>query len=395
MSIEIPDSIYQLRQILHQQPEPSGFEVNTSLRIVDFFRSIKPDRILQRMGGNGVAIEFGDRCSGNTLMFRCELDALRISERNSFSHRSIVPGVSHKCGHDGHMAILAALGHWLSRNRPEKCRVVLLYQPAEENGQGAQAVLDDPEFEQIRPNIAFAMHNLPGFEFGQVITRSGVFACASRGMSIALHGATAHAAQPNTGHSPVSAANRIIEEFAATIDPLSRNGELPMITIVGVEIGKKDFGVAPADGRIWATLRSETNASMIDLVKNAESIVRKNAVNTSRCYGENVLAVNIDYEDIFEATINSASAVETIRSAACGLNITEIDEPFRWSEDFGRFSNVCETAMFGLGAGVATPALHDANYDFPDALIPIATKVFANIVSMYEAEPNSNDPKAN
>ena len=379
----IPREVYELRHQLHREPEPSGFEVKTAKTIVEFFRALAPDIVIENLGGTGVAIVFGKPDNGQTLLLRCELDALRIEEVNAFAHRSIVPGVSHKCGHDGHMATLCAVGRWLSENRPQNGRVVLLFQPAEENGEGAKQVLADPAFEQIKPDMAFAFHNLPGFPLGQVVVRNGVFAAASRGMCISLHGSTAHAAQPNTGASPIPAVQSIIDQFSAMTDLTTWDGRLPIVTVVGCQIGRKDFGVAPGSATVWATLRTETDAAMGELVRKAETIVNKAAYVKDSKPGVSALTTEMSYEEIFNATVNSDRMVDIVRSAASDYSILEIESPFRWSEDFGRFSKVCETALFGIGAGENTPALHDCAYDFPDDLIPIAAHVFVKVINSW------------
>ena len=99
------------------------------------------------------------------------MDALPIQELNDFDYRSAVKGVAHLCGHDGHSAILVGVASLLKHNPPALGRVVLLFQPAEETGEGAAAVISDKKFHQIKPDYAFALHNLPGFEKGTIFVR--------------------------------------------------------------------------------------------------------------------------------------------------------------------------------------------------------------------------------
>ncbi len=362
-----------LRHALHAAPELSGSETATAAKIIAWFEALAPDGIVAGLGGTGVAIIFGESGSGPTIMLRSELDALPILESNDMPHRSMTDGVSHQCGHDGHMAILAAVGAALAKKRPRNGRVVLLFQPAEETGNGANAVADDSEFAAIRPDRVFALHNLPGYPLGQIVIRDGTFTCASRGIDIRLRGCTAHAAQPETGRSPSRAMREIIALLEGLADDFDSGDELAFATVVGARLGDRAFGVSPGEAAVWATLRTESDALMQTLVRHCEARVRDIAK------AEN-LGVDIRYEDVFAATVNAPRAVETIRLACQGLPLVEAARPFRWSEDFGRFTRESEGAFFALGAGEDMPALHNEDYDFPDALIDRGAAIFLRII---------------
>ena len=176
------------RRKLHQHPEISNEEEKTAKEVVDFLADTGPDKVLTGLGGHGVAAIYESGKAGPTVMFRSELDALPIHELSAVPHASVVPGKSHMCGHDGHTAILAALGRQLGRKRPARGRVVLMFQPAEETGNGAAGVVADPRFGEIAPDFAFSLHNMPGLPFGEVRLKPGVVNCASRGMRIVLEG---------------------------------------------------------------------------------------------------------------------------------------------------------------------------------------------------------------
>ncbi len=366
----------QLRHSLHENPELSGQESGTAKRIVEFFEPLRPDHSLTGLGGTGLAFSFGSDNAGPTVLLRCELDALPIQEINDMPYRSITDGTSHKCGHDGHMAILAEVGETLSKSRPTNGRVVLLYQPAEESGAGAAAVIADERFAEIKPDFVFGLHNLPGFPTGEVVLRSGTFACASRGMVVTLKGKTAHAAQPETGISPSKAMCEIIDELENLSSQLAIDNELVLATVVGAHLGENSFGIAPDMAKIYATLRSETDDAMQIVVSYCEKLVADTATQHSLEFG-------VAYEEIFSATINADTAVSTIDIACEGLGVTKVEQPFRWSEDFGRFTQIAEGAFFGLGAGVDRPQLHNADYDFPDELIDKGSEVFLRIVDQY------------
>ena len=369
------DSIIKLRRALHRHPELSGDEKDTAAKIMRFFKPLKPDSIFEGLGGNGVAAVFSAQEKGPTVLLRCELDALPIQESIKTDYCSRKDGISHKCGHDGHMAILAAVGAELALNRPKRGKVVLLYQPAEENGKGANAVVSDPGFEQIKPDFAFALHNLPGFPLGQVIIRRGVSNCASRGMAVSMYGETAHAAQPETGLSPAKAMCDLLQKFSAIPPGVIPPGENAFATVVGARLGEKSFGTTPGKAEVWATLRSETDNTMAIIVRFFEQVINALA-------SEHVLKVAINYEDVFQATVNSPLAVSLVEQAAGAQSVHEPKNPFPWSEDFGQITALSEGALFGIGAGESVPDLHNPDYDFPEELIPMATTILLRIVDI-------------
>lgn len=174
------------------------------------------------LGGHEVAAIYEGGEPGPTVMVRAELDGLPIEEISEIPHRSELTGKGHLCGHDGHMTILMALAKGLGRERPAKGRVILMFQPAEENGAGAAAVLADPKFSEIKPDLVFSLHNFPGIRFGHAALRTGPVNCASRGMRISLSGKTAHASTPEFGIAPTFAMAALLAGLTA----LGNNGPL-------------------------------------------------------------------------------------------------------------------------------------------------------------------------
>ncbi|MFC1456616.1 amidohydrolase [Microvirga arabica] len=363
------------RRRLHSRPELSRQEAETAREVQSFLRATGPDQILTGLGGHGVAAVYEGREPGPTVMVRAELDGLPIQEISDAPHRSATPGKGHLCGHDGHMAILAGLARELGRQRPQRGRAILMFQPAEEDGSGAAAVVADPRFRQIAPDFAFALHNVPGLPFGQVALTEGPVNCASRGMRIVLTGKTAHASMPETGLSPVNVVAQLMPQLTA----LGKGGPLEegfsMVTVTHARIGEPAFGVAPAHGEIWATLRTLTDAGMEELCASAEQLV----LSAARGQG---LSVEVSYDDIFHHYENAPEAVAHLREAleAEGVPYGRGDLPIRASEDFGRFGQKAPAAMFFLGAGEKHPSLHNPDYDFPDDLIPIGARVFMRTI---------------
>lgn len=368
-------SLIDFRRILHRFPEVSGEEKETAARVVQFLEPFGPSRIVTGLGGHGVAAVFDSGMPGPTLLFRSELDALPIEELSDESHRSTVPGKGHLCGHDGHSTILTALAVGLSRQPPARGRVVLLFQPAEENGAGAAAVIADPRFEDIRPDFAFSLHNLPGLPLGHVAVKTGPVNCASRGMRIRLLGKTSHASEPEKGVSPMLAVARLMPALSALSRSAPPAPDFLLVTITHAEIGERAFGISPAAAEIWATLRTLTDEGMAELVAAAEALAR----NAAEADG---LSLEIAYEDIFHHCENAPEAVAHLEQAldAEGIPYDEGHLPMRGSEDFGRFREKAPSAMFFLGSGERHPALHGPDYDFPDDLIAIGARIFMRVI---------------
>ncbi len=358
------------RQKLHAMPEVSGQEVATAAEVIAFLAGAAPDHVISGLGGTGVAAVFDGTDDGPTVLFRSEIDALPIEEISDIPHRSRLRGKGHMCGHDGHTATVAALARGFAKQRPKRGRVVLLFQPAEETGAGAAAVMDDERFEQIRPDYAFSLHNLPGLPLGHIWLKEGIANCASRGLKISLTGKTAHASMPETGTSPM----RAIADLMPALTDLSRGtvagGDLVLATIGHVTMGEAAFGIAPAHAELWVTLRTTTDDQMQSLVDSAERLASKAAEMDG-------LALEMSYHEIFHHCENHPEAVALLRQALDDEGMRhEPGEALRASEDFGRFGAVSRSAMFYLGAGEKHPALHNPDYDYPDDLIPLGARVF-------------------
>jgi amidohydrolase len=361
------------RHALHRNPEISGEERETASAVVRFVDTSKPDRVVTQLGGHGVAAVFDSGQPGPTVLFRCELDALPIQELSDAPHRSAVAGKGHLCGHDGHMTILGALSRAIGRERPRRGRAVLLFQPAEETGAGAAAVIADPKFEAIAPDYAFALHNMPGLPLGEARLSVGPANCASRGMRIVLTGKTSHASVPEGGVSPMLAVSRLMP----TLTALGRGGALDadytLVTVTHAAMGEPAFGIAPGRAEIWATLRTINDGGMDAMVSAAEDLARREAATAG-------LGVQIDYHDVFHHCENDAEAVELLRQAFDAEGITHDEsEPMRGSEDFGLFGRKAMSAMFLFGSGEASPQLHNPDFDFPDALIEPGARIFMHL----------------
>ncbi|MFW5725819.1 MAG: amidohydrolase, partial [Bacteroidota bacterium] len=295
-----------------------------------------------------------------------------IDEVNTFAHRSQTEGVSHKCGHDGHSSILAGLALSLQRNPLKKGRVVLLFQPEEETGQGAAKVIDDEAFKMIQPDMAIALHNLPGFKKSSVVIRKGPFAAASTGMIVNIKGASSHAAHPEQGNSPYRMlADAMVQLTELPEKKKEKFKDFALATIIHAKLGEVAFGTNPGKAVLMATLRTFFNDDMATLKKQAEILIKNLAE-------EYKLIIDISWVEEFPATINNEDITEVIRKVAedSGEEVVEIEQPFRWSEDFGHFTSRYPAVLFGIGSGEDSPGLHNNDYDFPDEILPDAVHIY-------------------
>ncbi len=366
------DQLIQLRRALHQNPEIAEEESATAKRILNFFDLLKPDQTILNLGGHGLAFVFKGENPGVRTLYRCELDALPIAEMGEKEHKSLVFGKAHLCGHDGHMAIICGLGERLAAQKPENGEVVLLFQPAEETGQGAKAVLADPRFNQIKPDFAFALHNLPGYPLHQVVLKSGPFAAGSTGMTISLTGTTSHAAHPEDGRNPAQAIAKLIQTLPALPEKLEG---FSLVTIIHAELGRKAFGTSAGEGSLSLTLRAFNQQELEQLVNLAKQAATDQAK-------EQGLKVGFSFEQSFAVSKNNPDLYKMAETVVNQLQMNTVvkPDPFRFSEDFGAFSQACPAFLFGLGAGKDCPQLHEATYDFPDELIETGIKIFEGMV---------------
>ena len=374
------NDIIQLRHLLHTQAELSEQEKETNRIINEWISRTNPDLQIEKIGGYGLVALYKGKEPGKRILLRADIDALHIPEPNAMSYRSQHEGVSHKCGHDGHTAILCGVAQKLSQCRPEKGEVVLLFQPAEETGQGAKAILRDPQFEQILPDAAYGLHNLPGFETGQILVRKGCFAAASFGLKLIFDGKTAHASQPETGKNPSELVAVLIHQLEKKRELLKAVKPLTTFVITHAVLGEETFGVAPGHAEIWLTLRSFDDKNLELLADQIIALCQAKAKDY-------LFDFQFTMHEAFAATNSDDANVTIIENAAkrLGLSLGHLTEPFRWSEDFGRFGAVCPVGFFGLGAGYAQPALHDPEYDFPDSILEMGINMFMEIL---KAEQN-------
>ncbi len=360
--------LIDLRHQLHREPELSGNEEQTANTLLQFLKQQHPDLLVTAVGGHGIIAVYNGEIPGRTVLLRCDMDALPINESTEVKYRSAASGISHKCGHDGHMAIMCGVAAELAENKPVRGTVILLFQPAEETGQGAARVISQLDY---KPDLCYALHNLPGFSMGSVITKDGAFAGASRGMIIKFEGKCSHASQPLEGTSPALAVASLITFFSK----VSKHSEGIIATLIHASIGEAAFGTSPGKATVMVTLRAPTTKKMSQFSQDVTQQI-------NLICEEEKLQYILSWAEEFPVTANAELPNSIIRQTAeqLGYKTRDAKRTFPWSEDFGHFTERYPGAIFGLGSGVNTALLHSSEYDFPDQLIPIGIAMFKGII---------------
>ncbi len=369
------EDVRQLRRRLHRAAERSGQEEQTARILRSELELLRPDDLVDGLGGHGLAAVFEGEEDGPAVLVRADMDALPLPDDPSLEYASETPNTAHLCGHDGHMTIVVGVARRIAADRPRRGRVILLFQPAEETGAGAHAVIEDPAFAPLRPEFAIAQHNLPGQPLGAVVLRHGVFASASRGMIVELKGQSAHAAEPHKGRTPVPAAAALSRALAALPQNATALHETAQVTVVGLEVGGPAFGTSPGEGRVMATLRAHEQQVIDRLADRAAGMALGIATSFE-------LEASISWTEEFPASPCDPELVDLVdRTArARGMQVVWRDHPYAWSEDFGHFTSRFRGVLFGLGSGVDQPALHGNGYDFPDALLEPGSDLLTDTV---------------
>ena len=367
----IANEAVAIRHYLHQNPEISGQEKNTSNYIKSWLDKYPPAKLVAFDNLGFLAI-YGSNI-GQKTMIRGDFDALPIQEVGLLPYRSTVDGVSHMCGHDGHTAILLGLAMHLHSHPPQKGTIGLLFQPSEENGEGAKGIMADPKF-VFKPDQVIALHNIPGYALNSIIVKKGSFTPAVTSIILKLKGKTAHAAQPEKGLNPASAMSKITTAYLGTARPDLNSDVYRIITPIYYNLGTKDHGISADEAEMHFTIRAWSNEVLTtyinELSESAETIAK-----------EESLHLDIEFTQSFFSNQNDVAVVDRIVDAAdkLALSCTLTTNPFTWGEDFGVFTSHFKGAMFGIGAGENCPSLHNPDYDFPDGIIETAIELFLQI----------------
>ena len=391
---QIIEQIMELRKQLHRIPEHSMQEVKTKQMLMDFlklhtaleivdhgawFYAVKRayDRVTtendKTFDVSEVAAEIPEQMTEYKppIAFRADMDAVCGKDGK--------PG--HFCGHDGHSSVLCGLGLYLdSGKEPLAQDVYLIFQPAEEIGKGAElcrSLIKEKHIGEI-----YGFHNIPGKPLGTVLVKDGTFACASTGLEIHMTGTPSHAAYPEAGRNPGYALARLLLQIEELTEHFNETRGFVRMTLIGMELGSKNYGVAASDGYLRLTVRSEGEQVFHDYLAEIRKLAEVMAQKED-------LELSIKEIERFPSTDNHTEQVQKIRACAASQQIPYIEppEPMRWSEDFGWYLQETKGAFFGIGDGEDYAQLHTEHFEFPDAILETVVTMFAGLcVDIKEGE---------
>ena len=365
------EAIRELRHRLHRCAELSLQEQRTRATLIEFLNANTTLEVTN-VGRWFYALKKGIEPDAPSVAIRADFDALPIPETIDVPYASRTPGVSHKCGHDGHSSILSGVAMELSAVETES-DVYLIFQHAEEIGAGGEECSRLIEEKNI--SKVYALHNWSGFPEHSVVVREGVSQCASMGLTVRFLGVRSHASEPEHGISPAPAIARLALEMQEYSRPADDPRGLMLCTIVHMLVGSRDFGCAPGYGEISATLRTELERDLNGLNASIREAARRYADE----YG---LRVEFEESDRFPDTANDSSCVSNVKDCArsLGLDVITLKDPIRGSEDFGWFLKKCPGAIFYLGNGEDYPAIHTLEYDFNDRILENGVDMFMSLI---------------
>jgi hippurate hydrolase len=342
------------------------------------------------MGKTGVVGIVKNGSSERAVGLRADMDALPISERNTFAHASRHHGRMHACGHDGHTAMLLAAAKHLSHHRNFDGTVYLVFQPAEEGGAGAREMMRDGLFDKFPMEAIFGAHNWPGLRVGQFAIKSGPCFASSNEFKVTIRGKGSHAAMPHNGVDPVPVACHLVNAFQTIVSRNLRPIDAGVISVTMVHAGEAT-NVVPDACVMEGTVRSFT-LEVLDLI---ERRMREMAEHTCAAFGA---TCEFSFSRNYPPTINHPAETEFAREVMAGVvgadNVVEF-EPTMGAEDFSYYLLEKPGAYFLIGNGdgshragghgLGPCMLHNPSYDFNDDLIPLGATLWVRMAEQWLA----------
>ena len=364
-----------IRHQLHQNAELSGLEFKTKDLITNYLKELSPDYIHTFPDSNNIIAEYIFSEKGKTILFRCDMDAVPVKEELNLDYASEDKTISHKCGHDGHVASMLSFAAKLASKPFKNGRILLFFQEGEELGIGAQKLIDSKFLDSYKIDEVYSFHNIPEEPLHSIIVKEGSFSCSVISCDIELLGKTAHAAEPQKGISPLRAAETIVNSILSLSNPNFNDIDYQIVTLIEMRIGEQAYGVSAGNGILRFTIRTFTDSKLQQLIKKIESIVHSIMAEFDE------IKYHMEWLQYFAANNNDIELIGEVMTIAKEnfLEYKEKKYPFSWGEDFGIITQKYKGAMFGIGSGVNTAPLHHPLYDFPDSIIDTATKMFFSI----------------
>ncbi|WP_127112355.1 amidohydrolase [Shimia sediminis] len=367
------DQLTALRQAFHRDPELGFQEVRTKARVADLLR----DMGLEVHEGAGVIGLLRAGTGNRAIGLRADMDALPITEASTHDYPSETPGVMHACGHDGHMTMLLGAAATLAADPGFDGTVVFIFQPNEEHGLGAKAMIDEGVLERFPVEEVYAIHNLPGAPVGQVSTRPGLICSSESLFEITIHGQGGHASMPQAGRDAITIGAEMVQALQTIVSRKLAPGAGAVVSVTEfLTDGQRNVlpGTATLKGDVRARSPEDRNA--------IEGFMRQIAGGIAEAHG---VTVEVSYNTEFIETINAPEPTRAVVAAAgaTGLETIPDRQPMSFSEDFAHFSAAVPGCFLLLGngdTGAHGQPLHADDYDFNDALLPIGAGLWAELV---------------
>ncbi|WP_136659265.1 M20 aminoacylase family protein [Nitratireductor sp. XY-223] len=372
---DIVPEVTEWRRWLHRHPELLFDLPETARFVAARLREIGVDEIHENVAETGVVAIINGATDGPSIGLRADMDALPIEEISGVEHASETPGNMHACGHDGHSAMLLGAAKVLAETRNFAGKAVLIFQPAEEGGVGAKAMMDSGLFGRLGLNEIYGMHNMPNMAVGEFGLCDGPTLAATDFFYIDIEGVGGHASQPHKCVDPLAAANAIYNGFQSIItrntDP-AKNG---LISITAMQAGEAN-NVIPLTASIKGTVRNLHEDTRDIIERRMHEIVD----GVAKSHG--VKAV-LQYERLCPVTVNHSDQVARAAEAAVkvvGEEKVDREQPARLGgEDFSYMLQEHPGAIIFIGNGDSA-GLHHPEYDFNDEAIPYGIAYWAKLV---------------
>ena len=386
----------QLRRDIHAHPELCFQEVRTADLVAAKLAEwgIPTHRGLGTTGVVGVVHGRDGGACARGVGLRADMDALPMTELNTFAHASQHAGKMHACGHDGHTAMLLAAAQHLAQHRNFDGTVYLIFQPAEEGGGGAREMIKDGLFDRFPMDAVFGMHNWPGMAVGEFAVSPGPVMASSNEFCISITGKGGHAALPHTSIDPVPVACQMVQAFQTIISRNKKPVEAAVISVTMIHTGEAT-NVVPDRCEIRGTVRTFTT-ELLDLI---EQRMRTIAEHTCAAFGA---TCTFGFKRNYPPTINHAPQAELVRGVMqelVGAERVRPQEPTMGAEDFSFMLQAKPGAYFFIGNGdgahragyegtghdAGPCTLHNPHYDFNDQLIPLGASLWVRLVERFLA----------
>ncbi len=369
----LQSTMAEWRRDFHRHPELAFEESRTAGLVAQRLREFGLDPA-EGIGGTGVVAVVDSGRPGPSIALRADMDALPMADEAGKEWHSHTPGVAHTCGHDGHTAALLGTAQYLAENPPASGRVVLIFQPAEENGLGARAMIADGLLERFAFDEVYAFHNMPLLQPGQAGVRTGPTLNGYIVWEIEVEGVGGHGAAFFKATDPVQAAARLAMEISSIVGRYLDPAESGLVTVCSLQAGSS-HNIIPASARLSGTLRALKPEVQALLFERLQATCNGIATLTGCRITCNALAEVPPCNNAPEGADRMAAACAEV----LGENgVVRDHAPFPFTDDFALFLQAAPGAYMFLGQDSAM--CHNPAYDFDDRLLPVAASIFVTLV---------------